>query len=32
VRIAGAGHDVGLTHPDALTEVLVPFLTRHPVG
>jgi pimeloyl-ACP methyl ester carboxylesterase len=32
VTIAGAGHDVALTHPDALIEVLVPFLTRHPVG
>lgn len=32
VTIAGAGHDVALTHPDALIEVLVPFLARHPVG
>jgi pimeloyl-ACP methyl ester carboxylesterase len=32
VTIAGAGHDVVLTHPDVLIEVLVPFLARHPVG
>jgi pimeloyl-ACP methyl ester carboxylesterase len=31
VTIAGAGHDVALTHPDAVVEVLVPFLGRHPV-
>lgn len=31
VTIAGAGHDVALTHPDAVIEVLVPFLARHPV-
>ncbi len=30
--IAGAGHDVALTHPDALLEVLVPFLAGHPVS
>jgi pimeloyl-ACP methyl ester carboxylesterase len=32
VVIAGAGHDVALTHPDALLEVLVPFLARHRVS
>src|SRR3712207_5242375 len=32
VVIAGAGHDVALTHPDALLGVLVPFLTRHRIG
>jgi pimeloyl-ACP methyl ester carboxylesterase len=31
VTIAGAGHDVALTHPDAVVEVLVPFLARHPI-
>ena len=32
VTIAGAGHDVALTHPDALLEALVSFLARHPVS
>ena len=32
VVITGAGHDVVLTHPDALPGVLVPFLTRHRIG
>ena len=32
VVIAGAGHDVALTHPDALLGVLVPFFTRHRIG
>jgi pimeloyl-ACP methyl ester carboxylesterase len=32
VVIAGAGHDVALTHPDALLGVLVPFLARHRVS
>lgn len=32
VAIAGAGHDVALTHPRALIDVLVPFLARHPIG
>jgi pimeloyl-ACP methyl ester carboxylesterase len=32
VVIAGAGHDVALTHPDALLRVLVPFFTRHRIG
>jgi pimeloyl-ACP methyl ester carboxylesterase len=31
VIIAGAGHDVPLTHPDALIGVVVAFLTRHPL-
>lgn len=30
--IASAGHDVALTHPDALLAVALPFLTRHPLG
>ncbi|MEX5717933.1 alpha/beta fold hydrolase [Geodermatophilus maliterrae] len=32
VVIAGAGHDVALTHLDALLGVLVPFLARHRVS
>ncbi|MDT0276440.1 alpha/beta fold hydrolase [Blastococcus goldschmidtiae] len=32
VTIPGAGHDVALTHPDALGEAVVPFLARHPLG
>jgi pimeloyl-ACP methyl ester carboxylesterase len=32
VVIAGAGHEVALTHPDALLEVLLPFWARHPVS
>lgn len=32
VAIVGAGHDVALTHPDALIEILVPFLAGHPVN
>ena len=32
VVITGAGHEVALTHPGALAEVLAPFLARHPVG
>ncbi|WP_146146055.1 alpha/beta fold hydrolase [Geodermatophilus tzadiensis] len=32
VVVAGAGHDVALTHPEALLGVLVPFLTRHRIG
>ncbi len=32
VTIAGAGHDVPLTHPDALREVVAPFLDRYPLG
>lgn len=31
ITIAGAGHDVALTHLDALTDVLVDFLHHHPV-
>ncbi len=31
VTIAGAGHDVALTHPDALLEVPVPFPARRPI-
>lgn len=31
VTIAGAGHDVALTHPDALVETVEPFLARHPL-
>jgi pimeloyl-ACP methyl ester carboxylesterase len=32
VTIAGAGHDVALTHPEEVTASLVPFLLRHPIG
>ncbi|MQA32698.1 alpha/beta fold hydrolase [Modestobacter roseus] len=32
VTIPGAGHDVALTHPGALRDVLVPFLDRHAPG
>ncbi|OMQ15201.1 hypothetical protein A7K94_0211205 [Modestobacter sp. VKM Ac-2676] len=32
VTIADAGHDVALTHPDALVHVLMPFLDRYPLG
>jgi pimeloyl-ACP methyl ester carboxylesterase len=32
VTIAGAGHDIPMTHPEALIDVLVPFLAGHPVG
>jgi pimeloyl-ACP methyl ester carboxylesterase len=32
VTIAGAGHDVALTHPDEVAASLVPFLSRHPTG
>lgn len=32
VTIAGAGHDVPLTHPDELLALVVPFFTAHPLG